>query len=308
MALRKIVPGFALLAAALVVAFGIALFAYVSDISEPSFLYGPGAPPPEHAKPIVRIGVVSRFAPTMIYQGYQPIVDYLTASGPYAFELKVGSSYHQTVQDLVAGKVAAAFIGTFIYVAAHDRYGVIPILKPVNDRMQPTFQAVLVVRDDSPIRSIADLRGKTVALPSPESFSGNWLTAVALGRNGLVLGDLRAVRYFEHHHTVISQVLRGASDAGVVKDRVAAEYVGRGIREIARSEAMPGSPIVVVPSADPRLTAFLSTALLAVNPRQPECAEMLRDWDQEFRQGFVPAHDEDYRQVRTFSGAGKQRP
>ena len=296
------------LAATALVGFGAAFFSYVSDIATFPSASRPVASTTSPAKPVVRIGVVSRFAPTMIYHGYQPIMDYLTASGPYTFELKVGASYHQTVQDLVAGKVAAAFLGTFIYVAAHDRYGVVPILKPLNERMQPTFQAVLVARDDSPIRSIADLRGKAVALPSPESFSGNWLTTLALGGNGLTVQELRSIRYFEHHHTVIFQVLRGSFDAGVVKDRVAAEYLGRGIKEVARSEPMPGSPIVVAPRADPKVVAFLSAALLAVDPRTPEHAEMLREWDQEFRHGFVRAHDGDYRQVRQLSAAAETRP
>lgn len=307
-ALRTAVLSLALVVAVALVGFGVVFLAYVRDIAtRPSPQVSvPAAARP--AKPVVRIGVVSRFAPTMIYHGYQPIMDYLTAAGPYVFELRVGASYQQTVQDLVEGKVAAAFLGTFIYVAAHDRYGVVPILEPLNDRMQPTFQAVLVVRDDSPIRSIADLKGKAVALPSPESFSGNWLTMLALGAHGLTLQDLRAVRYFEHHHTVIFQVLRGACDAGVVKDRVAAEYVGRGIREVERSETMPGSPIVVAPAADPKVVAFLSDTLLAVDPRKPEHAEMLRQWDQEFRHGFVPAHDDDYRQLRRLSSATARKP
>jgi phosphonate transport system substrate-binding protein len=287
-----------MLGLALLVAFGAVFFTYVSDISTGSPTSGTEASKADLARTVVRIGVVSRFAPTMIYQGYQPIMDYLTASGPYRFELKIGASYRQTVQDLVEGKVAAAFLGTFIYVEAHDRYGVVPILKPLNDQMQPTFQAVLVARADSPIRSISALKGKAVALPSPESFSGNWLTTVALGRNGLTLKDLRNVRYFEHHHTVVFQVLRGTFDAGVVKDRVAAEYLDRGIKEVARSEPMPGSPIVVAQTGDPGITAFLSATLLAVDTRRPEHAEMLRDWDQEFRHGFVRAHDEDYGQVR----------
>jgi phosphonate transport system substrate-binding protein len=306
--LRTTVFGLALLAAAALVGFGAVFLSYVGDIATLPSPRGAAASAAEPAKPVVRIGVVSRFAPTMIYHGYQPIMDYLTASGPYTFELKVGASYHQTVSDLVAGKVAAAFLGTFIYVAAHDRYGVVPILKPLNDRMQPTFQAVLVVRDDSPIRSIADLKGKAVALPSPESFSGNWLTTLALGGRGLTPQDLRAIRYFEHHHTVIFQVLRGAFDAGVVKDRVAEEYIGHGIREVERSEPMPGSPIVVAPLADPKVVAFLSANLLAVDPRKPEHAEMLRGWDQEFRHGFVPAHDDDYRQFRHLSTAATRKP
>ena len=35
-------------------------------------------------RPRVRIGSVSRFAPNIIYAGYQPIMDYLNAQGPTA--------------------------------------------------------------------------------------------------------------------------------------------------------------------------------------------------------------------------------
>jgi phosphonate transport system substrate-binding protein len=225
-------------------------------------------------------------------------MDYLTANGPYRFELKLGTTYGETVEDLVAGHVAAAFLGTLIYAEAHERFGIVPILKPLNENYQPTFHVVVIARADSPIASIADLRGRTLALPSPESYSGNWLTAVAFKRHGWSASEFREVRHFEHHYTVVFQVLRGSFDAGVVKDRVAAEYLGRGIKVIARSEAVPGSPLVVAPASDAGVVAFLTRALLAVDPRKPEFRETVRDWDQEFTHGFTVASDDDYAEIR----------
>lgn len=305
--MRKRVVALAVLALGTLAALGVFFFGVVRDISSPPRRVPAAEVAREAPKPIVRIGVISRFEPTVIYQGYQPIMDYLSSAGPYTFELKLGSSYRQTVEDLVNGRVAAAFLGTFIYTEAHEKFGVVPILKPLNERYEPTFHVVVIARADSPIASIADLRGKTLALPSPESFSGNWMTEVAFARYGLSRGELRAIQYFEHHHTVVFQVLRGSFDAGVVKDRVAAEYQGRGIKAIASSEPIPGSPVVVAGRADPQVTAFLIRALLAVDPRRAEYADTVRNWDQEFTHGFAVARDQDYNEVRKLMATGGTR-
>jgi phosphonate transport system substrate-binding protein len=263
---------------------------------------------PGVGKPTVLVGVVSRYNPTMIYQGYQPIMDYLTAATPYRFELRLGNTYTQTVEDLAAGRVAAAFLGSLIYIEAHRRYAVVPVLKPLNEQGLPVSRIVVITRSDSAVANLSALRGRTLALPSPESFSTAWLTQFALGRVGLRPEDLKLVRSFDHHYTVVFQVLRGTFDAGVVRERVATEYLTKGIRIIARSDPLPTSPIVVRRDGDPALTSALRDALLALDPASPTGKAAVASWDPEFRHGFVPARDEDYQPVRTMLARAGVRP
>jgi phosphonate transport system substrate-binding protein len=105
---------------------------------------------------------------------------------------------------------------------------------------------------------------------------------------------LQKVQHFEHHHTVVYQVLRGNFDAGVVRESVAEEYEGKGITVVARAHPVPGSPIVVAKQHDPAVVEAFTKALLAVDPRKPEFADRVANWDVEFRHGFAQASDRDY--------------
>ncbi len=269
----------------------------------------PPSPPPAASATLdtVHVGVISRFSPNLIYEGYQPIMDYLTRESGICFALKLSSSYEETIAQLDQGQIQSAFLGTYLYLKARRDHPIHCILKPLNSQLEPYFHSMLITRDDSPIHSIADLAGKRLALPSPLSFSGNWLLDYELGRHGLKVSDLDSVHYFGFHHTVVYQVLLGRFDAGVVKDRVAAEFTGKGIRVIAVSQEIPGSPIIVRRDLDPRITEAMIKALLRIDARRPDHRALTRDWDPEFNWGFAIAEESDYDQVDAiFTALGKE--
>jgi len=153
-------------------------------------------------KPVVYFGVISRYSPNIIYEGYQPLMDFLTANTPYRFELRLSSSYQETVRQLVDGEVSAAFLGSYIYLKARKEFGIKALLKPLNENGEPNFQSVLITKNDSEIFSVSDLKNKKLALPSKQSFSGNWLTLYEMSKFNLTLTDLDSIHHFAHHHTV----------------------------------------------------------------------------------------------------------
>lgn len=275
--------------------FGYLFFLFFEDISTPI----PQSPQvarttPEASKRVVHVGVISRYTPTTIYRGYQPIMDYLSEVTPYRFDLKLGRSYWETVELLGTGRVMVAFLGRKVYLQARDRYGLTAILKPLNDDFQPMFQDAVITRSGSDIHSLTDLVGRSVALPSQDSYSGNWLRAEGFAVGGPAKFPLKKVQHFEHHHTVVYQVLRGNFDAGVVRESVAEEYEGKGIAVVARAHPVPGSPIVVAKQHDPAVVEAFTKALLAVDPRKPEFSSRVANWDVEFRYGFARANDREY--------------
>ncbi len=242
----------------------------------------------------VYVGVISRFSPNLIYEGYQPIMDYLSAATPCYFSLRLSNNYEQTISQLDRNEIQAAFLGTFLYLRARKNHPIRCILKPLNSQFQPYFHSVVITRTDSPISTVADLAGKRLALPSPLSFSGNWLLQSELKNHGLHASDLDSIHYFGFHHTVIYQVLRGNFDAGVVKDRVAEEFIHKGIRIIARSEPIPGSPIIVRKDLAPAIVNAIKEALLKIDIRKEEYQRLVKTWDPEFSFGFTRADDADY--------------
>ncbi len=88
-------------------------------------------------KPVVYVSVISRYPPNVISSGYQPMLDYMTHRSPYRFELKLCAEYGQAVDMLLRGEVAAAFLGSYLYITARRDHGVLPILKPLNSTGAP---------------------------------------------------------------------------------------------------------------------------------------------------------------------------
>jgi phosphonate transport system substrate-binding protein len=154
---------------------------------------------------------------------------------------------------------------------------------------------------------VKDLAGKRLALPSQDSFSGNWLPLAEFPRAGLTREQLPVIRHFSHHHSVVYQVLRGTYDAGVVKERVAKEFANRDIRIVLSSSPIPGSPLVVSKDCDTSIVRSIRTALLAIDVSKPADREMVAQWDQEFRYGFATATEQDFDGIRDLlraQGAG----
>jgi phosphonate transport system substrate-binding protein len=268
----------------------------LQDLSTPAPSARPPASPVDR-RPVVRVGVISRYAPTLIYERYQPVMDYLSAAGTYHYELKLSTSYEDAAEQLRRGEVVASFFGTWIYASLGPRLGLEPVLAPRNEEGGTSFHAALIVAAASPLTRIADLAGRRVALPSRSSYAGNWLSAEALPGAGLALADLDSVHYFEYHQTVVHRVLDGQFDAGVVRETVAKEFAGQGIRIIARSGPFPGPPLVVHAGNPHPAIAEMVRLLLVLTPSEPAGAKVLRGWAREFEQGFVAVEAGDYQPV-----------
>jgi phosphonate transport system substrate-binding protein len=86
-------------------------------------------PPQTFSKPIVPFGPCSRYNPRIMYQLYQPFVDYLSRNTPYQFEIKLSRVYEETVDNLGRGEIPTAFSGPVPYVKAREKYKVRPILR-----------------------------------------------------------------------------------------------------------------------------------------------------------------------------------
>ncbi len=287
-----------ILGISLFAAFYVLMFRYVTDIEKP-FEQGNLKAQRTVYSDTARIGVVSRFTPQKIYEGYQPIMDYLTEQTGILFELELSATYRETLSALKEGKTLAAFLGSYIFAEENDGE-LFAVLKPLAENGKSYFRSVLIVKEQSPIFRVDDLRGKRVALPSAEAFSGNWLQKILLKKYGLSVSDLKEIKHFDFHNSVVRQVLMGNYDAGVVKDRVAKEYSGQGIRAVIYSEPVPGSPLVISSKSDKRKVDTLISVLLAAK------SPITKTWDKEFEYGFVRASNSDYVALRKlFDGGAK---
>lgn len=248
-------------------------------------------------KPVVRFGVIPRYNPLVMYKRYQPIMDYLSAETPYRFELKISKDYPEAVRFLRQGVTQVSSLGDVTFAEANVQYRAIPILKPLNKDGTPFYRSAIIVRSDSKIKDLKDLRGKTVAFGSPHSTSSNLIPRYLLWDQGVGLRDLKSYVNLQHHDAVAKAILKGQYDAGAVKDVVAEKYKSHGLRILAWSGPIPSVPLVVRKDAPPAVVKSLTNALLKLDRNNPQHKAIMKNWDDEFCYGFAPAAIEDYRGI-----------
>lgn len=259
----------------------------------------PKTPQAAETKETVYFGAITLYHPIVMYEKYQPLMEYLTRRTPYKFELKLSQDYRDIIDFLKTNKVQVALLGGVTYLNAKKEFDVIPILKPLNEGRKPFYRCVFVAGSaNDEIKTLSDLKGRSFAFASKSSTSGYLAPLHHLYKNGLKLQDFSRYENLRYHDSVARAVLKRDYDAGAVIDSVADRYQERGLKIIDVSDPLPGLPIVVRADASPLLIASITKALLALDYGYPEHREIMAQWDEEFRFGFTRATDSDYDAIR----------
>lgn len=263
------------------------------------FLVTPSLTRAEPAKTIY-FTAITLYHPIVMYQKYQPLMNYLTENTPYRFELKLSQDYRDIINFLKTNEVQVALLGGITYLEAKKEVDVIPILKPVGASGKPFYRCVFITRaSNDSISKLSDLKGKSVAFASKLSTSGYLAPLYHLYSGaGITLEDLSRYENFRYHDSVAREVLRGNFDAGAVIDSVAERFKDKGIKIIDISEPIPGLPIVIRADIPPELIEAIKKAFLSLDCNNPEHCKIVEQWDEEFRYGFVEATDSDYDSIR----------
>lgn len=252
----------------------------------------------KNKKNLIYFGIIPRDNPRIQYEKYQPLLDYLLKRTGYSYELVLKKNYEDTLNALGRGEIDIALVGSLTYLEARARYGVLPILKPRGINGDATHRSIVITRKNSGISSITDLKGKSFAFSAIKSTSGNLIPRYLLANAGIHLDDLKKYGNFDYHDSVVKAVLRGQYDAGAVRDSVARKYLKLGLEVIAESNPIPTGPLVGAPQTPLVIIEGIKGALLELDVSKSDHQKTLKRLDDELKNGFTEASDDDYEDIR----------
>ncbi len=119
----------------------------------------------------LRIVFIAYQNPNQLLEDIQPVVDYLEQALKVEIRHFMATDYAGVVEALRNETADAGFMGPLQYVMAHHFAGAYPIVGEVYGD-SPTYSARIFVRKNSGIRTLKELRGKTIAFVDPISSSG----------------------------------------------------------------------------------------------------------------------------------------
>jgi phosphonate transport system substrate-binding protein len=130
---------------------------------------------------------------------------------------------------------------------------------------QPLLKGEIIVRQDSPLKSLSELKGKSFIFADINSTMGSVLPQIILVQAGVPLNSLASYKYIEGHENVALAVLAGDYDAGAVKEETFEKYAPRGLRSLAHLPSVYDHVFVTSAKLPAELVGTLRSALLKLN-------------------------------------------
>jgi len=215
----------------------------------------------------------------------------------------VASDYAAVIEALRTRTADLAFVHPVGYVLA-NREAKARIIAKDRWHGNTSYTSRVYVRRESGIKTLEELRGKTIAFVDPASSSGYVYPMLMLIQRGLVQNRdpktfFREVVFAGSHDAGLLALLNGHVDALGSFDQAREQYLKdpaerERLTWVAESAAIPEGGICGRDGLDPAVVERVRAALLQM--RGPAYAELLKrlyDID-----GFEPAEDREYDVVR----------
>jgi phosphonate transport system substrate-binding protein len=248
---------------------------------------------------VFRITAIPDESPTELARKAGPLVKYLEGKLGMKVEYTPVTDYAASVEALANKQVDLAWFGGFTFVQANVRSGgkAVPLVQREEDEK---FKSVFITTDAS-IKTLADLKGKTLSFGSQSSTSGHLMPrSFLLDAKVDPDKDLKRVAFSGAHDATIAAVAAGKVDAGALNISVWEKFVADKKVDSAAVRVFYTTPgyfdynWTVHADMPAALKEKLAKAFLDLNKNTPEGKEIL---ELQRATRFVPTKVDNYKGI-----------
>lgn len=249
----------------------------------------------------IRFGLVGFWGTKEATEAFSGVAEFLRSQTGLDVELVNCNTYDELVDLLATEGLEVALLPPFAYVKAKARIPCLRLLRTMVNAGAVHYSSYLIVRADSPVTRVEDLKGRSIAFVEPSSASGYLFPSAFLARKGFnIPTDFRKVSFLGGHEKVIEAVIKGEADAGAtfqgaLKRARAIGLDTASLRVLAIVGRIPADALVASPSLHKEVLARLEAAFDRLNTTIPEGRRALSRLD---ITGFVATEDSFYDEVR----------
>jgi len=197
---------------------------------------------------------------------FTPIFGAISQATGLKFDLKVGQNYAAVVEAMCNGAADIAWYGPASYLQAKSR-GCAELLALAVRHGQSVYYSGIFARKDAGINTLADLKGKKIALGDVNSTSSfNVPVAMMMSAGVNPAQDAGVINLAGSHANVLKALSEGLVDAGGAsfdsfEKAVNAEAIDPGkFKVLVKSAPIPYPPLAVQPKVSPAVKAKLREA------------------------------------------------
>lgn len=248
----------------------------------------------------------------------KPFAEYLSKKLDRDVEVTLATDYSTIVEAMASGQVDIGIMPPAAYVQAKDMGAAEAILTselgkydeetglPLEGELTSTFKGEILVKSDSSIKTLSDLKGKKIAALSPNSASGYIYPVAELKDAGIDPTTQSTITTVNDIPSEITSVLNGQMDAAFVfqgaRNVFASSFPDNDLFEDLRvlyltEGDIPNDAIAVQPSMDETLKEEVKQVFLNMTD-DDEGAEAMAIWG---HKGYQEAADSAYDTIRSYT-------
>ncbi len=153
------------------------------------------------------LAVVPQASPAETYRRWAPFAEQLQRATGQQLKVRVYRTFDEFETDLVNGLADFAYMNPYHFLMARKLQGYLPMVRDGSRQLS----GQLLVRRDSPLKSVRDLHGKTVGFPDPNAFAASLYMRALLREKEKIRFT---PRYLGTHGNVYRHVILGSVAAG----------------------------------------------------------------------------------------------
>lgn len=203
----------------------------------------------------VKIFFIPSVEAKLIFDNAQAVVSHLEKVTPYKYSVSVPASYVAVVESFGTRRADVAFLTTYSYILAHERYGAEARIMSIRYG-EAFYRSQILARADGPIKKLEDIHGKKFAFVDPASGSGYLLPAKLFKDRHIKPSQ---TVFAQKHDNVVTMIYQKQVDAGATyysppaegqiqdaRKLVKTQYpdVEQKIKIITMTDPIPNDPIV----------------------------------------------------------------
>jgi len=260
----------------------------------------PGTVPAPVPGPALRLAVLPCSNIETTFRKFHPLLAHLKAATGHVVQLVVPADLAQLETDAAHGRIDFALQDPHTYQQVSRLFDAAPLLQARSLDGTMTQSGVVVVRRDSGVTDLAQLRGRTVMF-GPRTSSPKWVAAKLLfeSKDINVERDLKVFNGGCCEDIAFAVSVRSV-DAGVICDHFLGQHGARqkelgvdadALAVIGRTPVVPTRILAWRKGVAAETVAAVTRALLEIDPAKPAHASMLASAE---LRGFVTTTEAEY--------------
>ena len=248
----------------------------------------------------IRMGTLPRLSAEELQKMYAPLTEYLSKETGEKVTLVIPKDFPAFKEAVKAGQMDIGFANPLIYVEAKEKANIEPLALSSEVKSGTRLRGIIIVRKDSGIGSVQDLKGKKFVFMDKDSPAGYLFQILLLNKAGFdTKKDITILPFAKRHEKVVASVLDRTADAGGIRedelDKVKDKLDVSQIRIVGYTDYFPNWPFFASPKLKPEMTAKIKAALLKLKPNDPKNESILGPAR---LTGFIPVSDKEYDDLR----------